>query len=149
MRQEISEKNFYEKKWFAVVMTILLAPIGIYYLWKYDHFSKRSRIVFAGFFSIIFVIALFSESDVSEVVEPPEVEAEQSGLVEEEDSEEMDETENEINDEEEVEEKVEKEIEKEELYMDLISSTYNKDEDKVSLEVETNFAEDVEVHVGF
>src|SRR5699024_11878919 len=95
------------------------------------------------------ILALFSESDVSEVVEPPEVEAEQSGLVEEEDSEEMDETENEINDEEEVEEKVEKEIEKEELYMDLISSTYNKDEDKVSLEVETNFAEDVEVHVGF
>lgn len=152
MEQESNEKKFYEKKWFAVVMTIFFAPVGIYLLWRYKHFSIVPRILFAGFFSIIFLIALFSEDEISEETGSKGVEEEQTEEVEKEgtnDEESTEEVEEEVKEEIDEEDEIEEEIEKEKLYMELVSSSYNKDEDKVSLNVNTNFADGIEVDVGF
>ncbi|OIJ12699.1 hypothetical protein BKP37_12935 [Anaerobacillus alkalilacustris] len=61
------EKNkFYQKKWFAWVCLILLAPVGIFLMWRYKHHSVPLRSIASVIFGLIFLVAIFSD-DTNEV----------------------------------------------------------------------------------
>ena len=57
-------KAFYETVWFCVLMLFVFAPIGIFLLWKYKHFSTRLNVLFSVMSSLFFITLL---------VVPPEV----------------------------------------------------------------------------
>lgn len=56
-------KKFYQKKWFAWIMLIFFAPVGIFLLWKYNHHGKVAKIVLTAIFSIIFLGGMFSDDE--------------------------------------------------------------------------------------
>lgn len=80
---EIKDKNekFFNKKWFAILMLVFFAPIGIFLIWKEKHFdkkmNKRLSIIFGIWFVIILVIGQTSE-DNQEVKESKQEQTEQS-----------------------------------------------------------------------
>jgi micrococcal nuclease len=69
-----SRDKFYTKMWFALLSLVFFAPLGIFLLYKYSHFGKKSRIVLTSIFGLIFVIAVFSEEEQSIPVTSNEVE---------------------------------------------------------------------------
>ncbi len=60
--------KFYEKPWFCILMLIFFAPVGIYFLWKYKHFSKNISILLTVASAVFFFFALITptEDDLSE-----------------------------------------------------------------------------------
>lgn len=84
---EIKDKNekFFNKKWFAILMLVFFAPIGIFLIWKEKHFdkkmNKRLSIIFGIWFVIILVIGQTSE-DNQEVKESKQEQTEQSNAEE-------------------------------------------------------------------
>lgn len=63
---EISKK-FYQKKWFAILLLIFFAPVGIFLIFKYGHFKKATNIVLSIVFGIFFLAAVSSVGSDSEI----------------------------------------------------------------------------------
>lgn len=65
--------GFHKKKWFAILMLVLIAPIGIALIWTNKHFEKKTNVILTTVFTIWFVIVVVSgqtdevEKDESEV----------------------------------------------------------------------------------
>lgn len=57
---EISKK-FFQKKWFAILLLIFFAPVGIFLIFKYGHFKKSTNIVLSVVFGIFFLMVVNSE----------------------------------------------------------------------------------------
>lgn len=65
---EISEmkKKFYEKRWFGILMLILVSPIGVFLIWKNKMFNKLVRVLLSivaipcTFIGLMFWIAMFN-----------------------------------------------------------------------------------------
>ena len=66
MEMETSKK-FYQKKWFAILSLIFFAPVGIFLIFKYEHFKKSTNIVLSVVFGIFFLAVLNSEESDSEL----------------------------------------------------------------------------------
>jgi len=65
---KISNK-FFQKKWFAILLLIFFAPVGIFLIFKYGHFKKATNIVLSVVFGIFFLMVVnFEESDSTEEV---------------------------------------------------------------------------------
>lgn len=60
---EQNKEKFYTKKWFTLLSLLLFAPVGIFLLYKYNHFAKKSRIALSTIFGLIFIIAVFTEEE--------------------------------------------------------------------------------------
>ena len=63
---EISKK-FYQKKWFAILLLIFFAPVGIFLIFKYGHFKKATNIVLSIVFGIFFLVTVSSVGSDSEI----------------------------------------------------------------------------------
>jgi len=63
MKMDHQKEKFYQKKWFAIIMLIFLAPVGIYLIWTNDHFKRNTNIVLTVIFSLLFIVVIFSEED--------------------------------------------------------------------------------------
>jgi hypothetical protein len=57
---EISKK-FYQKKWFAILLLVFFAPVGIFLIFKYGHFKRTTNIVLSVVFGIFFLVVVNSE----------------------------------------------------------------------------------------
>lgn len=44
--------EFYKQKWFMWVALILLAPLGVFLMWKYAEFDKKKSIILTNVFII-------------------------------------------------------------------------------------------------
>ncbi len=55
--------KFYEKTWFMFLMLVLLAPVGIFLLWKYKRFGKVPRILLSIVFGLFFLGIAFGNSE--------------------------------------------------------------------------------------
>ena len=53
-------KKFYEKTWFIILMLFLLAPVGIFLLFKYTTWNKTVKIILSVVFGMIFIVVIFS-----------------------------------------------------------------------------------------
>ena len=60
-------ENFYQKPWFAILLLILFAPIGIFLIWKYSHFTQKARIVLTIIFGILFLYCAANSKDNSQI----------------------------------------------------------------------------------
>lgn len=54
------DKEVYSKKWFAILMLFMLAPIGIYLIYKFKHFGNVTNAVLSVVFSLFFIFVLTS-----------------------------------------------------------------------------------------
>lgn len=45
--------KFYQKPWFTVLTLILFFPLGLFLMWKHNHFNKVARVLISVFFGII------------------------------------------------------------------------------------------------
>lgn len=53
--------KWYDKPWFAVLMLIVFFPVGIYLMWRNDHFKKWVRIGVTAFFVLLLMAGLTSD----------------------------------------------------------------------------------------
>ncbi|HZH60687.1 MAG TPA: hypothetical protein VEY70_14155 [Metabacillus sp.] len=58
----MEKQKFYEKKWFAIIMLLFFAPVGIFLIYKYQHFSKKINLVLSVVFGTLFIIGVVSGS---------------------------------------------------------------------------------------
>lgn len=56
------KQKFYEKAWFTILMLICFYPVGIFTMWRYELFSKRTRIIISVIFAFITVSGMFSST---------------------------------------------------------------------------------------
>lgn len=62
-KKEIQNK-FYEQQWFMWAMLIFFAPVGIFFMWKFnDKMKKNTKIILSIVFGIIFFIMISSSSE--------------------------------------------------------------------------------------
>lgn len=54
------DKEVYSKKWFAILMLFILAPIGIFLIYKFKHFGNVANAVLSVVFGLVFIFALTS-----------------------------------------------------------------------------------------
>ncbi len=55
------QPKFYEQQWFMWVMLIFFAPVGIFFMWKFnDKMKKNTKIILSVVFGFIFLIMMFS-----------------------------------------------------------------------------------------
>ncbi|WP_096155700.1 hypothetical protein [Bacillus sp. FJAT-45066] len=59
--------KFYQRKWFAILLLIFFAPIGIFLIFKYEHFKKKTNIVLSAVFGLFFLTMYFGEADTETV----------------------------------------------------------------------------------
>ncbi|MDF2534434.1 MAG: hypothetical protein K0R18_591 [Bacillales bacterium] len=50
-------KKFYQRKWFTVLLLFFFTPVGIFLIFKYDHFSKTTKGILSVAFGIFFLTA--------------------------------------------------------------------------------------------
>lgn len=62
-----TSNKFYQKKWFAILLLIFFAPVGIFLIFKYSHFKKNTNIVLTVIFGIFFLVAVSSEETDTQV----------------------------------------------------------------------------------
>lgn len=60
-------RKFYQKQWFTWVMLILIAPAGIYLLWKNKFFSKNASIAISIIFGLFFIGVLTNQDTNTEL----------------------------------------------------------------------------------
>lgn len=61
-----NKKAFYESTWFIILSLLLFAPLGIYLMYKFSPWSKKSKHIAAAVFGIWFLVACvgaFSPAD--------------------------------------------------------------------------------------
>jgi hypothetical protein len=58
-----TKKKWYEKPLSTITLLILFSPIGIYLMWKYDHFSKTSRIIITAFIVLVVIVSINNEKN--------------------------------------------------------------------------------------
>lgn len=56
--KNINKKKFYEKAWFSVIFLLTIWPIGVYLMYKFNHFNKFTRISIVVLEIIIVIINL-------------------------------------------------------------------------------------------
>lgn len=56
----MKEQKLYAKKWFCILTLIFFAPVGIFLLWKYKHFSPRVSKILAVASVVFFIYALIT-----------------------------------------------------------------------------------------
>ncbi len=61
------ETKFYNKVWFAILMTVLLYPLGMFLVWRNKVMKKEAKIVATVLGAIFFLVVLSSDST------PPEI----------------------------------------------------------------------------
>jgi flagellar biosynthesis GTPase FlhF len=59
----MEKKKVYQRKWFAVLFLFLFAPVGIFLLYRYGHFSKITKGVLSVVFGLIFLIAVIPSDE--------------------------------------------------------------------------------------
>jgi flagellar biosynthesis GTPase FlhF len=62
----VENQKIYQRKWFAVLFLFLFAPIGIFLIFKYGHFSKITKVVLSVMFGLIFLVAVIPSGDTEE-----------------------------------------------------------------------------------
>ena len=53
--------RFYEKDWFIVLMLILCFPYGLFLMWKYSKWHKKTKKIISAIIAVMVVIAIFSD----------------------------------------------------------------------------------------
>lgn len=56
------KQKFYEKAWFTILMLICFYPVGIFTMWKYELFSKNTRIIISAIFAFITIAGMFNST---------------------------------------------------------------------------------------
>lgn len=69
----MKEKKFYAKKWFCILTLIFFAPVGIFLLWKYNHFSPKVSKILTVASIVFFVYALVTALPDDSSSDEPEV----------------------------------------------------------------------------
>jgi|GEM_PF-1688226 hypothetical protein len=54
----MGKEKFYKQMWFMWLSLVVLAPVGIFLLWKYKRFNDKSRLVLTAVFAIFFVVVI-------------------------------------------------------------------------------------------
>jgi len=66
----MEKEKFYRKKWFAILMLLFFAPIGIALIWKYGHFKQKTNVILsvlaAVFFTFILIDGQSNETEEAE-----------------------------------------------------------------------------------
>ncbi|MEI3615011.1 hypothetical protein [Pseudogracilibacillus sp. SO30301A] len=52
------KEKFHKKKWFAILMLLFFAPIGIILIWTNKHFEKKTNMILSVVFGVWFVFIL-------------------------------------------------------------------------------------------
>lgn len=60
---EGTEKKFYQRDWFIVLMLIVFFPVGIFLMWKYTSWKKVAKIIVTVIFSLILLSAIFGDNE--------------------------------------------------------------------------------------
>ena len=53
--------KFYEKDWFIVLMLIVFFPYGLFLMWKYSKWHKKTKKIISAIIAVMVVIAIFSD----------------------------------------------------------------------------------------
>lgn len=61
--------KWYNKTWFTIIMLIVFFPVGLFLMWKNEHFKKSVRIAITVFFALVIVVGMFSGDDENSVEE--------------------------------------------------------------------------------
>ena len=69
--------KFYEKDWFIVLMLIVFFPVGLFLMWKYSKWHKKTKKIISAIIAVMVVIAIFSDgSEESKNIETKNTNAE-------------------------------------------------------------------------
>lgn len=63
---ERQEEKVYKKKWFAIIMLLFFAPIGILLIWTNKHFERKTNTVLSIVFGLWFIFILISAQPTEE-----------------------------------------------------------------------------------
>lgn len=78
--QTVESKNsenakFYEQEWFMWIMLILFAPLGIFFMFKFNkRLSQKSKIIISILFAILFLIVIVGNSNNSTSIDDNKIE---------------------------------------------------------------------------
>jgi hypothetical protein len=51
----MEKKKYYQEKWFAILLLIFFAPVGIFLIYKYGHFKQKTNLVLSIIFGLFFL----------------------------------------------------------------------------------------------
>lgn len=58
INNNLNEEKNYQKSWFTILMLILFFPVGLFLMWKHNHFSKKAKVIITAFFVMITISSL-------------------------------------------------------------------------------------------
>ena len=53
--------KFYKKDWFIILMLFLCPPVGLFLMWKYSKWNKKTKKIISVLVAVMVVIAIFSD----------------------------------------------------------------------------------------
>lgn len=63
----MEKQKFYKKTWFAIIMTIFIYPVGMYFVWTSKNLEKRGKIIATVLGGIFFSTLLAQDSSAPEI----------------------------------------------------------------------------------
>ncbi|MBO5934043.1 MAG: DUF4236 domain-containing protein [Clostridia bacterium] len=63
-----SNKKWYQKTGYIILLLVLFFPVGLFLMWKYTNWGKKVKIAISVIFALLFIIAVASPSDSGEPV---------------------------------------------------------------------------------
>ena len=63
-----SNKKWYQKTGYIILLLVLFFPVGLFLMWKYTNWGKKVKIAISVIFALLFIIAVASPSDSDEPV---------------------------------------------------------------------------------
>jgi hypothetical protein len=51
----MENEKYYQEKWFAILLLIFFAPVGIFLIYKYGHFKQKTNLVLSIIFGLFFL----------------------------------------------------------------------------------------------
>lgn len=64
----MADVKFFEKAWFAWLMVVLFLPLGLFLLWRYEHYALKVRTgvtvwLMLMFMCMVSVMTVYAKSD--------------------------------------------------------------------------------------
>ncbi len=64
----MEKEKFYKKTWFAIVMTIFVYPVGMFFIWINENLSKKAKIITTVLGAIFFLSILTIDTSAPEII---------------------------------------------------------------------------------
>jgi hypothetical protein len=59
--------KYYQRKWFAVLLLIFFAPVGVFLIYKYGHFKRKTNLILSIIFGLFFLSVVINGGNTAEV----------------------------------------------------------------------------------